>query len=51
MWAKEVGGAAGAKSTRDWGSKEARVACVEDEVTAWSFVDCDVAMDAAVVEI
>ena len=48
MWAKEVGGAAGAKSTWDRGSKNALEECVEDAFTAWGFVDCEVALDAAV---
>ena len=37
------GGAAGARSMWEWGSKDAWVACVEDVVTSWGFVDCDAA--------
>ena len=50
-WTEGEGVAAGAKSTWDRGSKDARAAYVEDAVTAWGFVDCDVALDAAVVGI
>ena len=45
-----AGGAAGAKSTWVWGSKDARVVCVKDVVTTWGFVKYDVALDAAVVK-
>ena len=50
-WVEGAGGAAEAKSTQEWGSKDAQVACVEDAVTAWGFVDCSVALDATVVKI
>ena len=44
---------AGAKSTWDQGSKDAREACVEDAdtITVWGLVDYDVALDATVIKI
>ena len=52
-WAEGPGAAAGAKSIWDRGSKDAWEACVEDAgtITVLGFVDCDVALDAAVVGI
>ena len=53
MWAEEKRDVAKVKSTRDWGCEDAREECVEDAetITAWGVVDCDVALDAAVVGI
>ena len=50
-WAEEVRDAAEAKSTWDRGSEDAQEAWVEDAdtITVWGFVDCAVALDAAVV--
>ena len=50
-WADGAGGATGAKSTWDRGSKDTRAACVESTVTEWGFVDCNIALDATVVGI
>ena len=51
-WEEGAGGAAGAKSMWELGSKDVRVACVEDAVTTWwGFVDCDVTLYATVVVI
>ena len=50
MWAEGAGGDAGANSTWDRGSKDARAACVEDAVTMWGSVNCGVALDAVIVQ-
>ena len=52
-WAKEAGDPADAKSTWERDSEDAREACVEDAdtITAGGFVNCDVALDAAVARI
>jgi hypothetical protein len=52
-WAEEVGDAAEARITWERGSEDLREVCVEDAntITAWGFVDCDVALDDAVVGI
>ena len=52
-WAKEAGDPAKSKSTWDRGSEDARGTCVEDTdtITVWVSVDCEVALDAAMVGI
>ena len=52
-WAKEAGDPAKAKSTWNRGFEDAQEACIEDTdtITVWGFVNCGVALDAAVVGI
>ena len=52
-WTKEAGGAAKAKSMLDRGSEDAQEAYIEnaDTITVWGCVDCDVALDAAMIVI
>jgi hypothetical protein len=52
-WVKEAGDAAEAKGMRERGFEDAWERYVEDveTITAWGFVDCDFALDAAVVGI